>query len=555
MTIQPFPFQRKSLNEIYDMFKTKRRILYQLSTAGGKTFIFSFLTKFWIDKYDKRVLILCHRIELVKQTVDSLNKIGVSCEAVTSKTNYLKHHSMVYVAMIETAYNRLQRDKLFFKNVNLVIADECHILIFDKVFDYFPSAKILGCSATPVVLKRIKFWRCKHCKNTFDGSSICCDEEVDEWSRPFTLSEIYEDIVIGPPVDELIKMNRLVRELSFIENYIDQSKLETDSDGEVTVKSADAQYGSEDAVFNVLLNYEKLCKGKKTMIFNNSAKTNLILYQKFLEAGHNVRMFDSINKQQSGKREDVIKWFKDPQNRDCVLLNVGVFTTGFDVTDVEAIMLNISTNSLSLFIQIVGRGVRATDVIYKDHCVVVDGGGNIDRHQEFSDPTRDWKKIFFKGQGKEKCKREDAFDIQTCEECGTLYSKQEPTCPECGSEIIPKPKPVKRESEAVLMPIRKIPPPNPESIYQYTLKKEEDVNFSFKIMEGQIVDMFKYYRVSEDLYSKTKSSGKLEKKITSMIRSCYFKLIDKPDIKAANNRTISHLQTRVLKRLDQYYGG
>jgi len=554
MEIKPHDYQIDGLNNIYKKFKSRDKVLYQLSTGGGKTFVFSFLTKWWVKMHDKKVLILCHRRELIEQTIESMNKIGVTCEAVTSKTSRLKHNSDCYVAMVETAYNRLEKNPNFFNNIGLLVADECHIQVFPKVFNYFNGIKTLGCSATPVVLKRIKFWRCKYCKNDYEVEVECCDEVADEWSKPYTLSQVYEDIVVGPSIDLLIERGVLVKELSFIKKYTDDSKLEIDSDGEFTTKSMDVAYSSEDAIFNVLLNYEELCKGKKTMIFNSSAKTNLVLYNKFVEAGHNVRMFDSVNKEQSGNRAELIKWFRDTP--DAVLMNVGVFTTGFDVKEVEAIIINRPTNSLSLFIQIAGRGARATDKIYKDQFILIDGGGNIDRHQEFSDPTRDWEKIFFNGLGKEKAKKEDAFDIQACQECGALYAKNEPQCPECGAIITKeKPKSVKKLSDDVLTPIRAIPLPNGEKIYQYTLKKEENVNFAFKILISQIIDMFKFYRVSKKKYEAAKASKKLHLKIKEMIRKPYFILISKRDIAAENNRTMTYLINKTLNNLEQYYDG
>jgi superfamily II DNA or RNA helicase/DNA-directed RNA polymerase subunit RPC12/RpoP len=545
-----FDFQKENINQIWKAFKKHDKICYQLSTGGGKTIIFSALAKLWNDKFNKRVLILCHRIELVDQTIATLNKMGVTCEAVTSKVKKLNHSSQCYVAMIETANNRLKKDPYFFKEVGLLIADECHILIFDKVFEYFKDAKILGCTATPVVMKRVYFYKCKYCKTKHDKQVECCDEIVDEWSKPFTLSSIYDDIICGPNIEDLIKMERLVKEISFVESYIDSDKLKTDADGEFTAESMDTQYGSDDAVFNVLLNYEKLCLGKKTLIFNNSAKINALLFIKFKEAGYNVRMYDSINESEY-TRHEIVDWFKS--NHDAVLLNVAVFTTGLDVQDIQAIIINRAIGSLSLFIQIAGRGGRVTDLIYKDSFILVDGGGNIDRHQEWSDPTRDWKRIFFGLEAKEKMKKEDAFDINGCENCGALYPKSLQACPECGHEIIPKPKPPKSLSENILLPIRKIPPPNAEKIYKYTISRNENINFAFKILISQIVDLFKFYRVPKQQYQSNKLDGRLLKRIKTLIQKCYFSLLSKPDIKADNNRTINSLIERTIIKLDKFY--
>ena len=549
--IQPYDYQKQAINDIYTKFKTFNKVLFQLSTAGGKTIVFSFLSKFWNERYKNKVLILCHREELVEQTIASLNQIGVTCEKITSKTKNLKHSSQCYVAMIETINNRLNKNPYFVKDVGLVICDEAHTLVFDKVFKYFANSKILGCTATPVVLKRVKFWKCKYCKSTHQQQVECCDKETEEWSRPFTLSEIYEEIVLGPSINQLIEMGSLVREISFVKDYVDYDTIKQDADGEFM---PDEQYNSDDAVFNVLLNYEQICKGKKTMIFNGSTKTNLIVLDKFLKAGYNARIFDTVNKKESGNRKELIKWFKDTP--DAILINSNVFTTGFDVKEVEAIIVNRPTTSLSLWIQIAGRGARATDKIYKDSFILIDGGGNTNRHQEFSDPTRDWRKIFFEGIGKPKAKKQDAFDIESCPNCELLYAKSEPCCPECGFVIEPKPPRDRNatESEEVLMPIRKIPPPNGDKIYKYTKSKNEDVNFAFKIMIEQICDMFKFYRVTKKMYHNTKNNGKLDKKIYQMINKCYFVLISKKDIQAPNNRTISYLKQKTLEKLDKHYG-
>lgn len=550
--MKPYPHQEKSINEIFEKFESCQRVLYQLPTGGGKTVVFSFIAKRFIEWSGKKVLMLCHRDELIKQTLGSMNKIGVTCEAVTARTKKLHHNSQAYVGMIETVYNRLKKNPYFLKDVGLVISDECHILIFDKVFNYFPFAKILGCTATPCVLKRLNFFKCKHCKTSYNEGQECCGDMTEAWSKPFVMNMIYEDIVVGASIQELIETGKLVQEISYVKNYANINNLKTDAEGEFTTESLDKAYNSDDAVFNVLLNYNELCRGKKTMIFNSSSKSNLIIYEKFKEAGINVRMYDSVNKKESGNRNELVEWFK--RERDAVLLNVNVFTAGFDVTDVEAIILNRATMSLALFLQMVGRGGRSTDIIYKDNFIVIDGGGNIDRHQEWSDPTRDWKKIFFDGLSKEKAKSENIEDVQTCEGCGYLMPKTLDKCPECGYEVLPKPKKPKELSNEVLEPIREIPPPNGEKIYKYTVSKEENINFAFKILINQIVDMFRYYKVDVQTYERSLETGEFDKKIKKMVQKCYFVLLSKKDIAGNNNRTLKYITDKIKTKLDKYYG-
>ena len=534
-------------------FKNHNKILWQLATSGGKTFTFSNLVQYWIEKYHCKAIILCHREELVHQAIESLNQMGITCESVMPRNKVLKHTSQVYVGMIETCYRRLQSNPYFFQNVGLVISDEAHVQVFDKIYSHFPSAKILGVTATPVVMKRIKFYKCKYCKTDYENQEVCCDDMTDEWTKPFAMSSTYENIVVGPTIDKLIEKGSLVKELPFAKKYVDLDSLKTGSDGEITTESFDSAYSNEDAVFNVLLNYNELCKGKKTIIFNGSSKNNKMVYEKFLEAGLNVRMYDSVNVELSGNRKQLVDWFN--KEDDAILLNVGCFVAGFNSKEVQAIILNVATNSLSQFIQMCGRGARATDKIYKDHFILVDGGGNIDRHLEFSDPTRDWKEIFFNGLGKPKAKKQDAFDIESCEDCGALYAKSEPSCPECGNIILPPIKQIKEVEfdENILTPIRKIPPPNANKIYEYTIRKGENINFAFKIMIAQYVDLFKFYRVTKETYEATLANGNLEKDVRLIIRKCYFLFISKPDIRTEGKRSIKYLVEKTLEKIKEYY--
>src|SRR5690606_14153391 len=107
------------------------------------------------------------------------------------------------------------------------------------------------------------------------------------------------------------------------------------------------------------------------------------------------------------------------------LCNVNVFTTGFDSKQVQAIILNRATTSLALFLQMCGRGARSTDKIYKDSFIVIDGGSNIERHDPWSSPSRDWYKIFHEGIGKDKAKKESPLSVQECKDCGYLFARSE----------------------------------------------------------------------------------------------------------------------------------
>src|SRR6478736_5336046 len=114
--MKPYPYQKKDIDEIFLAFETEKRVLYQLATGGGKTAMFSFISKKFIKDTGKRVLVLAHRDKLIKQTLKTMRTIGVTSESVIASKKSLQHTSNAYVAMIQTIKNRLADNPLFVKD-------------------------------------------------------------------------------------------------------------------------------------------------------------------------------------------------------------------------------------------------------------------------------------------------------------------------------------------------------------------------------------------------------------------------------------------------------
>lgn len=542
-----FPFQERDMGLVVDSLVKNKRVLFQANTGYGKTYSFCTVAKWFKHNYNKKTIILCNREELVEQSVATLISIGLTAEKIIpSKKNY-HHTSDVYVAMERTIYNKMQRNPFFLKDVGLVIIDECHIQFGVKHFESFKEQKVLGFTATPVINQRETFYKCEICDNEYKENRICHNHETIEWGRPITMSMFYDDIVIGTSVDELIEYGQIVRDINFSVD-VDLSNLKTDSSGEFTTQSLNETFNTQQTIFDVVANYESIAKGKKTIVFTSSTKNNVSILDAFLEKGYNAKLFDSVNDTELGRKE-IVKWFDE--TNDAILINTSIFTTGFDSREVECVILNRATTSISLYLQMVGRGARSSNKIYKDSFIVIDLGGNINRFNTWSDPTRDWRKIFYNGLGKTKAKKETILDVKECKECGYLMPRSEVECPECGH--IPQPKP--REaivSQELAKPIDDIPYPNGEKIYKYTISRGENIHFAHKILINQIVDMFKFYQVSKEVFEKTKINGKLDAKLNQMIRRVYFVLLSKKDLEGTN-RTIQEIVNRTKKKLEKYY--
>lgn len=545
-----FPYQFRDMNMVIDSLQNNRKVLFCAMTSYGKTYSFCTVAKWHNHTAKTKVLILCFSDELVRQATATCVNIGLTVEKITASTKRMHHQADVYIAMEKTLHNRLNKDPNFIRDVGMVIIDETHVGNFDKHIEYFTTQKILGFTATPIRDKRITFWRCERCNSDHYEQVDCCGFEPMEWSRPFTMSMLYDDIVVGAPLEELFEFGSVVRDVNFTSEFTDLTNLKTDSTGEFTESSQNDAFGNSDAVFNCLLNYEQIALGKKTIIFNPSAKVNKMIYEEFKEKGYNVKLYDSVNETDS-TRIETVKWFDETP--DAILVNVACFTTGFDSKEVQCVILNRAIGSLSLFLQCVGRGARASDKIYKDSFIVIDGGGNIERHNRWSYPDRDWVEIFFKGIGKEKAKKESPTNVAECEDCGFLYPRSAGTCPECGHTVQPREKKEAEKGDAILVAIDNIPLPSGEKIKKYTLSRNENIHFAFKIMNSQILDLFRFNYVSRAQYINNKADGRLDERLGQIIRPVYFTLIKAEEFASDSNRTLKYVTDRVIKMLDKYY--
>jgi len=539
--MKPYPDQEKSINEIMQHFETEQKLLFCLATGGGKTACFSFISKRFIKKYGGKVLVLAHRDELINQTLATLRTIGVTCESVVSSKKSLNHLSDVYVAMVKTLENRLDKDTDFLKDVGLIICDECHLLQYTKVMAQYPNSKILGVTATPTVLKKVSFTKCSVCQKQYDTIEMCCGYETYEYTRRFTLSEIYENIILGTSISELIYNDRLVREVNYEIGGLDRSTLKIDNKtGDYDSKSSDEYFGE----FDVVGNYEAIAKGKKTLIFNSSAKTNAIVLQSFLDAGYtNVKLFDSVNETENRKK--VLDWYKNTS--DAILLNVNCFTTGFDEPSVECIILNRATLSLSLFQQMVGRGGRKCFSAYKPNFIVIDGGGNIGVHGKWSDEV-DWKSHFFGSNEKPRPKKEALEQVKQCNECGVIHAKNAVECPECG--FVEKEKFIEEKiSKEIATLTDEIPKPNGKKIVDYCNRIGKEKGFAWLILQNQTIDLFIRHSVTLGMYNKAIKNERFEQSIRSIIKEPY------QSIQAMEGklRTKAWIIGKIKTKLDKYY--
>ncbi|WP_417360159.1 DEAD/DEAH box helicase [Galbibacter sp.] len=357
-----YDYQKGAIDEIFNRIENQPpnyHLLYQLPTGGGKTVIFSEIVRRYLEQYDKKVVVLTHRIELSKQTSKMLHGFNVNNKVINSKVKELPDQDqyMCFVAMVETLKNRLNDNKLEIDNIGLVIIDEAHYNSFRKLLSYFKNSFILGVTATPL------------------SSNI-----------KLPMKDNYNELIIGEAIQTLINKGFLAKAHTYSYD-VGLGSLKVGINGDYTVKSSEALYTNLDMQEKLLYAYEEKAKGTKTLIFNNGINTSWYVYEMFREAGYPVRHLD--NTHSNKERKDILKWFK--HTPDAILSSVSILTTGFDEPSVETIILNRATRSLTLYFQMIGRGSRVLP--NKNKFTVLDLGNNVARFGLWSQPV-DWQHIF-----------------------------------------------------------------------------------------------------------------------------------------------------------------
>lgn len=511
-------YQEEIINKVLNHLKTDKRCCVSLATGGGKTVVFSQL----ITHLKGNTLILVHRDELVEQT-----------------KNTLKDSNNVEVWMVQTFWNRLKKGVIDVNSYDNLIIDECHRGEFMKVLKEYKN-KVVGFTATPNYEKIKYFYKCLACGDESEKSGKCCNRKLKKYKSRVPLSDYYDTLIHGVEIDELIRQDYLVKDENF-ELDVDTSYLAYDeARQQYTEESISLVFGSPEAIKNTVNTYKELAFGKKTILFNPNTLVNKRLYLAMIKEGLNAKMYDSNNSEEN--RKDLVEWFKN--TKDAILLNVQVFTTGFDCTDVEVIFLNKKTKSINLFLQMVGRGGRITDKIFKPSFRVIDMGGNIEDLGAWSD-ARNWNDYFYTKETKPVGTPKPAV-VRTCEACEAIIAANAIICPECGEErkytkggVTGLPK---RNGKPII--------PKPNQIIEYCEKNNLEVLDARKIVYNYISEMFEDVRF--DIFREHKATGNLFDKTKTFALPYYF-AIQKSNLEGNKVRTINSFINEIIKNIERRY--
>lgn len=403
------PYQDKLIRD--GAFKASlghKRIILQAPTGAGKSVIFASLIARYLQRNDRTVLIACHREKLVKQSRKALyDWYGIIAEPIFAETKRLAS-ARVYSGMAETLHRRFTKNPNYIRNIGLLVVDEAHLGLFTKFIELHPEVLVIGFTATPVASSKKK-----------------------------PLNGIYHEIVCGPQINDLIHEGALTPNITHrVKDGIDRKALSTKK-GEYDQEQAGRMMSSAKHVNNTVDAYRKFGHTSqfepghpmRAIVFNCNIEHSRIVTQAFIDAGYNARHIDGYMPKQ--EVEAGLRWLEETPG--AILCNVGIATTGIDISSIELVLLNKATKSLPLFCQCCGRGSRLHPG--KKNFIIIDMGKNYLEHGDWSD-DRDWADWF---HHPDKPREGGVAPVKDCPQCLALIHASVRVCPFCGADCAAAP--------------------------------------------------------------------------------------------------------------------
>ena len=342
-------YQEDMRGRIVRAWRTHRSVMVQMPTGTGKTHLLAAIIK--AEGEAGGVWIVAHRRELVEQIRGMLVRYGVgrAPEVRVMSVQWLSRH-----------WRDLE------ESPQLIVVDEAHHALaetYREIWRRFPEARKLGVTATPCRLDGRGFTDLFDVLLLADGIA---DFIREGWLSAFDYMAVREDSEDQRLVDSLVRRG---------------------ADGDFLVKEMDAVLNRRSGIERLCEAVERYASGKKGIVYAVSISHARRIADCYNNKGISAVAIDCRTPARLRRR--LVEDFR--QGRVRVLVNVDVFSEGFDCPDVEFVQLARPTLSLSKYLQQVGRGLRKAEG--KDGCLLMDHVGLFRR---FGLPTacRDWKSAF-----------------------------------------------------------------------------------------------------------------------------------------------------------------
>ena len=368
--IKLFDYQEDMKERIEKALRLHRSVMAQMPTGTGKTYLLTAVIDSFVNNNPmENVWIVAHRRELVSQIDETVRKFHSYSASITS--SLLSSVKAMSIQWLSKHYDEIEEEP------GLIVIDEAHHALaktYKEMWERFPKAKFLGLTATP-------------CRLNGKGFTDLFDVLVQSWNIPEFISKgrlatydfvsIKSDGVTQRLIDSLQKRG---------------------ADGDYQNKEMDMLLNKKPSIERLYRSLEEFGKDRKGIVYAiniSHAQKITKLYQE-----HGVKAIAIDSKTPATERQQDIEAFKKGDIQ--VLVNVDIFSEGFDCPDVEFVQLARPTLSLAKFLQMVGRGLRVAKG--KKNCVIID---NVGLYRVFGLPSQVWNwNAMFEGKMKVGKKKE-----------------------------------------------------------------------------------------------------------------------------------------------------
>ena len=339
------PYQAEAKAAVFEQWdKGSLKTLLVLPTGCGKTIVFAKVAEDCV-RQGYRVLILAHRGELLEQAADKIKKsTNLGCATEKAEQTCLGSWFRITVGSVQSMQREKRLSQFSEDYFNVIIIDEAHHCISDgyqKVLQHFPSAKVLGVTATPD-----------------RGDMRNLGEFFESLAYEYTLPKAIREGYLSP-----IKAMTI--------------PLQLDLSG-VSIQSGDFKAGDIATALDPYLHQiademMKYCRDRKTVVFLPLVKTS----QKFKEILNEKGFKAAEVNGESKDRAEVLEAFDKGEYN--VLCNSMLLTEGWDCPSVDCVIVLRPTKVRSLYSQMVGRGTRLCEG--KSHLLLLDFLWHTERHE------------------------------------------------------------------------------------------------------------------------------------------------------------------------------
>lgn len=345
-------YQKDIMRRLSEEWLTHRSVMVQMPTGTGKTHVLAAVVSSFLTDGKRTVWIVAHRRELVAQIEETVAKYGTSltdgCIRVMSIQWLTRHYDDVV------------------EKPELVIIDEAHhaqARTYRMLWNWCPEAKFLGLTATPCRMGRSGF------TDLFD--SLVCSWSVAEFIRKGWLSSF-----------DYVSIRANSREQRLIDSLEKRG-----ADGDYQIREMNDVLNRHTSIERLYRSVLEYADGKKGIVYAVSIDHARNIAAYYSGKGLDAAAIDSHTP--AAERGRMVEDFKTGRIR--VLVNVDVFSEGFDCPDVEFVQMARPTLSLAKYLQQAGRGLRKSTG--KETCVLID---NVGLYRVFGLPTMawDWEAMF-----------------------------------------------------------------------------------------------------------------------------------------------------------------